>query len=72
VNCPDMACGLYHLSTGFGFGEVSDGEAAVSKVKVSLPTFSVIWIEEEITSQFWAKVELDAEQIIRSCGPEGT
>jgi hypothetical protein len=36
-----FALGLYHMSAGFHFGEVSDGENAVSKVMVPLPEFPV-------------------------------
>jgi hypothetical protein len=67
-----LACGMYPLSNGFGFGfrEVCDGKTSMSKVVMPLPKFPVARIEGEDDSQFTANVELDAKKIVGSYGPK--
>jgi hypothetical protein len=65
-----LACGLYHLSIGFGFGDVFDGETAVSKVMEPLPKFPVAQIEGENSYQFLVKADQDAERTAGSYSPK--
>jgi hypothetical protein len=63
-----LVCGLYPLSASFG--EVLDTTSLVSKVVVSLPIFPVTPVATESANHFLAKVEMDAEKIVKSYGPK--
>jgi hypothetical protein len=61
-----LACGIYPLSVGFGFKNVTTDTTVVLKVEVPLPIFPVEAVSMEITYHFLVKVEIDAEKILGS------
>jgi hypothetical protein len=61
-----LACGLFPLSAGFGFGEITDSETTVSKVTLSLPEFPLAKLQGESNDHFLVRVELGIENVIGS------
>jgi hypothetical protein len=62
-----IACGMYPLAAGAGFDRVATRMTSVSKLKVSLPKFTVVRKDNnEDDVQFLARVELEVEGIVGS------
>jgi hypothetical protein len=64
-----LACGMYPLSSGFGFKDVAIATTAGSKVETTILIFPVEAIPTESTNRFLVKVETDAEKILGRYGP---
>jgi hypothetical protein len=56
-----LACGMYPLSAGFSFKDVTNDTTVMSKVVVLLSVFPVEPILTENADRFLAKAETDAE-----------
>jgi hypothetical protein len=62
-----IACGMYPLAFGAGFDMVATRMTPISKLKVSLPKFTVVRKDDnEDDAQFLVRVELKAEGIVGS------
>jgi hypothetical protein len=64
-----LACKMYPLDAGFGFGEVPVGVTPVLKVETHLPLFTVSTIAAEHASHVLAEVKTEAERVSGSFGP---
>jgi hypothetical protein len=63
-----LACGMYPLSSGFGFRDVAVGMTVVLRVETSLSIFPVEAIHVEEADRFLAMVKMDTERILGSYG----
>jgi hypothetical protein len=59
-----LAYGLFPLSVGLGFGEITDGETPVSKVTLPLPESPLTRLQGENNDHFLASVELGTENVV--------
>jgi hypothetical protein len=64
-----LACGMYPLSSGFGFRDVAIRTTIVSKVETALPIFPVEAVSAGSANHFLAKVKSDADKFLGSYGP---
>jgi hypothetical protein len=61
-----LECGLYSLPANFSLRKVGDGVTLVLKLGVPLPMFNAVHFDDEDDTNFLARVELEAENIVGS------
>jgi hypothetical protein len=61
-----MACGLFSLSTSYGFEEIEDRGTPVSKINLPMSEFPSARLPGEMNDHFRPRVELAAENVVLS------